>query len=341
MAETKKAVLVTGATGLIGSHLCAKLLMKGEKLNLLCRKGADKSRLEKVIYSFLKDDMNVLSDIRFVEGNICDYYSLLEAMEGVDRVYHCAGIVDFDDSNQKEIMRINSEGTANVVNACLEKGVSLLSHVSSVAVFSDSKNETVTENIFWKSSSTNSAYAISKYNAEREVWRGKEEGLNIIIVNPALVIGPGCYGKGSGELIEQAVKGFPFYTSGSTGIVDVRDVVSCMLLLEEKKHFGQRFILCSENISFKKLFTNLNEAFLKSEPKIGLGYRALRILSYAEKLILVPFGGKRRLSRAAVSSATASKSFSSEKFLAACSHVFIPFEDSIKETCDFYKKNVL
>jgi dihydroflavonol-4-reductase len=178
-------ILVTGGTGLVGSHLLYDLTRSGKNVRVLKRMNSNVSTVKKVFSYYTPDPELLLNKIEWVDADLLDVYSLIEAMDGVTEVYHCAAMVSFEKKHQAEMMKINVEGTSNMVNAALEKGVKKFCHVSSIASLGRVENGGLTsEETFWKSSPDNSNYSISKYGAEREVWRAAEEGLNVVIVNP-------------------------------------------------------------------------------------------------------------------------------------------------------------
>ncbi len=247
-------VLITGASGLVGSHLLRQLVMNGEKVKALYRsaipamEGADK--------------------VEWIKGDILDIIALEEAMTDVQQVYHCAAIVSFNPRKKAIMHKTNVEGTANVVNACLDAGVQKLLFVSSVAALGRIRQDKpINETMNWTEATSNSEYGKTKYLAELEVWRGIGEGLNSVIVNPSLILGAGDWTKGSSELFRSAYGEFPWYTEGTSGFVDVADVVRAMMLLMKMDMVSaERFILSGENLSFKEVFTRIAENFHKRPP---------------------------------------------------------------------------
>lgn len=259
-------ILVTGATGLVGSHLLVELVRQGKQVRALKRASSDTSNVDRI---FAHYNLTVPDKSIWVEGDVTDYFSLLDAMEGVEYVYHCAAMVSFAGSAEEQLMKVNAEGTANVVNAAMEKGVKKLCHVSSVAALGRADNDKImTEETQWKISNKNSAYAISKFAAEREVWRGTEEGLDAVIVNPCIIIGPGDLEKSSGRMIQSIRKGLKFYPGGANSFIDVRDVAKLMIALMESEIKNERFILAAENLDYKKIFELIAMALNKPAPSI-------------------------------------------------------------------------
>ena len=246
-------IFVTGASGLVGSHLIQSLLEKGLNVRAMYRntipvfKGAE--------------------NVNWVKGDILEVSSLYEAMQGVRKVYHCAAIVAFTPKQADAMLQANVEGTANVVNACIENKIQKLVYVSSVAALGRIREDApVDETMNWTPETSNSIYGKSKYLAEMEVWRGMGEGLNVAIVNPVIILGAGDWNKGSSEIFKSAYDEFPWYTKGISGFVDVMDVVAAMQLLMESDVQGQRFIISGTNVEYKEVFTRIANAFGKRPP---------------------------------------------------------------------------
>ncbi len=274
-------IFVTGGTGLVGAHLLLELLRKHIKVRALKRAESDLSKVIKTFSWYEENPEEFFSRIEWVDGDVLDHFSLEEALEGVDQVYHCAGKVSFESRDRHAMLRVNRQGTANLVNVALDKGIGKLCHVSSVSALGRSRQgETITERHFWKTSRHNSIYAQSKYAAEREVWRGIEEGLNAVIVNPSIILGPGEWSSGSTRLFSAVYKGMPFYSDGVSGYVDVRDVATIMIRLMESEISGERFVISAEDISYRDLFReiaaqlNVRPPWLKVQPWMGeIGWR--------------------------------------------------------------------
>ncbi|MFK7906121.1 MAG: NAD-dependent epimerase/dehydratase family protein [Chitinophagales bacterium] len=251
-------ILVTGGTGLVGSHLLRTLLERqNDSIRAIRRKSSRMDLVE-----------DIASRIEWVEADVLEVERMREAMTGVSKVYHCAAIIAFDSAQFEWMHRVNMEGTANVVNLALEEGVQKLVHVSSIAAIgrNDRSNE-VSEETKWEESPHNSQYAISKYRAEMEVWRGIAEGLNAVIVNPAVIIGEGRWDEGSSQLVSKVAKGIPFYPIGGTGFVDVKDVVEAMIEVMEAEVEGERFILNGTNTTYQDFFEQVSTAFGKKSPR--------------------------------------------------------------------------
>jgi nucleoside-diphosphate-sugar epimerase len=249
--SSDKKIFITGATGLLGSYLIKELTAQDTKIKALYR--------NEIPFS----DKN----IDWIKGDISDISLLEETLAGVDEVYHCAGKVSFNPKDKQELFKTNIEGTANVVNACLDAGVRKLVHVSSVSALGRIReNNFVNESMQWSEETSNSVYGKSKYLAEMEVWRGIAEGLNALIVNPTIILGGNGWDRSSAEIFKTVYKEFPYYSEGVTGFVDVKDVVKAMITLMHSDNSGERFIISAENASYKQLFEMIAAAFNKKPP---------------------------------------------------------------------------
>lgn len=332
-------ILVTGSSGLLGSHILYDLASKGKKIKALIRNLESKTEILQTFSLYTSSPEQLMQQVEFAIGDVLDVFSLLDALEGVDQVYHCAAMVSFSPRAADRMLKTNIEGTANVVNSCLEKKIQKLCHVSSVAALGKAlDNEAVTEETFWKNSSENSVYSISKYSSEREVWRGVQEGLNAIVVNPTVILGPGNWAKGSSNLFRSAKKGMMFYTNGITGFVDVRDVASCMIKLMESNLVNERFIITSENIAYREFFNWANRAFNKSEPSIYAYPFLSNLVWRLEKIKCFFTQTEPLITKETTRAAHQQNYFSNHKIVAAIQHEFIPIKESIDYTCSSFSK---
>lgn len=332
-------ILVTGSSGLLGSHILYDLASKGKKIKALIRNLESKTEILQTFSLYTSSPEQLMQQVEFAIGDVLDVFSLLDALEGVDQVYHCAAMVSFSPRAADRMLKTNIEGTANVVNSCLEKKIQKLCHVSSVAALGKAlDNEAVTEETFWKNSSENSVYSISKYSSEREVWRGVQEGLNAIVVNPTVILGPGNWAKGSSNLFRSAKKGMMFYTNGITGFVDVRDVASCMIKLMESNLVNERFIITSENIAYREFFNWANRAFNKSEPSIYAYPFLSNLVWRLEKIKCFFTQTEPLITKETTRAAHQQNYFSNHKIIDAIQHEFIPIKESIDYTCSSFSK---
>ncbi len=278
-------VLITGATGFLGSYLLRLLVKSGHRnIRALRRANSDLSLVA-----------DVVDAVEWTEGDLLDLPSLEDAMQGIQQVYHCAAMVSFDPRDAAMMLKVNSEGTANVVDAALWTGVKKLVHVSSIAAIGRTPEEkTVTENTKWQRSPLHSNYAVSKYLGEQEAWRGMAEGLNVSVINPSVILGSGRWEEGPLQLFRLAWKEFPFYATGISGFVDVRDVARSMLLLMEADLPGQRYIISSENRSFQEVQQLISQGLGKRPARYRVGPLVQEVAWRAEWL-RTRFGGPRPL----------------------------------------------
>lgn len=329
-------ILVTGGTGLLGSHLLLRLCEECSVVYALNRKNSDTLHVKEIFKWYNKE--NLFYKIKWLEGDLTDIFSLHDALNHIEYVYHCAAVVSFNPQHKKLMQKINSEGTANLVNACLEKGIKKLCHVSSTAAIGKAtNNEIITEDTPWKISKKNTYYSITKYNAEREVWRGIEEGLNAVIVNPCVIIGPGNWNKSSNSLFKTAYKGMPFYTEGSNAFVDARDVANIMVTLMQSNISSERFLTISENVKFKDLFTWIAEAYEKKPPRIKISAWMSSVAWRLEKIRCYITRQEPRITKETAMAANKNYSYSNKKIIDTIGYNFIPVKESIENACNFYK----
>ena len=333
-------ILVTGGTGLVGSHLLLELISAGEEVKALRRPASNIEQVRKTFSWYRKDADELFRKIQWVEGDVLDIYSLDEAVDGVTEIYHCAGLVSFYKKDRFELQRINHFGTANIVNAALKAGIKKLCHVSSVSALGKEKQgETITENHLWKTSKHNSYYAISKYAGEREVWRGMEEGLDSIIVIPSIILGPGNWNSGSTKLFSTVWNGMPFYSTGINGYIDVRDVSSLMLKLMKSDLKNERYIFSAEDVSFRNIIRMIAASMGKTKPFIKLapwmgetGWRVEQVKILA--------GIRPTFSKEIARAAFGKFYFSNDKISAALQHKYIPIQESIENTARIFLKDL-
>lgn len=317
-------VFVTGGTGLLGSYLLRELVARGKKVSALYRKEVPQTG-----YS---------NQVQWIQGDIHDVVLLEEAMQKAKEVYHCAAMVSFNPKNKYQLLKVNAEGTANMVNAALKAGVQKLVHVSSVSALGRKRDGMeVTEETRWEEESNNSNYGRSKYFAEVEVWRGISEGLNAVIVNPTLILGAGNWEEGSSAIFKKAWNGFPWYTEGISGFVDAGDVAKAMIMLMESDISNEKFIISAENWPFRKVFTAMAAAFGKRPPYKKASPYMAGLLWRIEKVRGLFTGKEPLLTREAADTARRKVYFDSSKLLKALpGFTYKPLQQTIEECCDEY-----
>ena len=263
-------ILVTGGTGLVGAHLLYHLIKNDENVRAIYR---SETRIEKVkeVFSFYSADESLISKIEWFKADITDVPSMIPAFVDVDKVYHCAAFISFNPKDYREMRKVNIYGTAIVVNLSIASKIDKICFVGSIASIGESLNGgLINEECEWNKEADNSGYSITKFGAEMEIWRASQEGVEVVIVNPGIILGSGFWQAGSGKLFTQVYNGLKFYTEGITGFVGVKDVVKSMILLMNSEIKNERFILVSENKSFKDVFFLMADAFGKSKPSIKI-----------------------------------------------------------------------
>ena len=328
-------ILVTGATGLVGSHLLYELLKKEEKIKALKRQSSDTGQVLKIFSIYTEKFEKLYSRIEWVEGDIADRESLETAFKDVNQVYHTAAKISMDSADSAEMKRINVDGTTNIVNLCLEKKINKLCYVSSVAAIGNRTAPDFTdENVLWKAGKNKIKYGSTKFYAEMEVWRGMAEGLEAVIVNPSIIFGPGFWEKGRPAMFDKIAKGLKFYTQGVFGYIDVRDVVKAMILLMESEIKGERFILNSENLSYQELFEMIALVLNKPAPNIYAN-KFLTGLAWRLDWLRSRFtGGTHWITKDTAAIAQRKTLFSNEKVKKAVGMEFKPISKSIEETAE-------
>jgi len=306
-------ILVTGGTGLVGAHLLLCLTENEAAVRAIYRdlKSTEKTRSLFDLY----EKTHLFSKIEWVQADIIDVPSLETAFHGIDYVYHCAGLISYDPNDENQLRKTNIEGTANIVNFCIDNRIKKICHVSSIAALGNlASNETeITEETEWNPESPHSDYAISKHGAEMEIWRGQQEGLDVIIVNPGVIFGAGFRNQGSSMFFSQIKKGVPFYTNGSTAYVGVTDVVKIMILLMKSDIRGERFIVIAENLSFKEVIFRIAEKLKVKRPTIEAKPWLLNLAWRFDWLVSTIFRTKRKLSRYSANSLSSSELISNRK----------------------------
>lgn len=314
-------VLVTGASGFLGGALVRQLVADGVAVRIIKRSHSDISHL---------DDIRDKIDIS--EGDVLDIPSLEIAMEGVDCIYHSAAVIGYDASYYDAMYKCNIEGTANVVNTALYKGVRRILHVSSIAAIGGKPEELITENTKWEKNQWTTHYGITKMLAEREIWRGIQEGLEGVIVNPGIIIGTSHnQNKATMRVFKQiASRKMPFYTNGTNGFIDVRDVVNCSIQLMNGPFQADRYILIAENRTFKSYFEAIARQLQVPAPRFALnkciGFAAAAADRFASWL--VP-SRKRGISSENLKVSLETFRYSNDKIKQALNYQFTPLEDTI------------
>ncbi|MCH7525440.1 MAG: NAD-dependent epimerase/dehydratase family protein [Bacteroidetes bacterium] len=331
-------ILVTGGTGLVGSHLLYKLVEKGFKVRAIYR---SKKKLDAArhVFSYYTNQVEaIFSKIDWVEAHLNDIPALTKAFKDVTKVYHCAALVSFDPNDYYTLRKVNIEGTANIVNLCLANSIEKLCYVSSIAAigYGEPNDTIINENTNWFPEEDHNVYAITKYGAEIEVWRGVQEGLDAVVVNPGFIFGPGFWKTSSGSLFKKIYKGLKYYTNGVSGYVDIDDVVTIMMQLMDSSIKNERYILVSENLSFKEFATKVANEFNVKLPYKEVSKIQLQLAWRLDWLNHFIRRKRRKLTKQLAKSITENHFYSNKKVIEDLGIKFKSTDESINQTCQFF-----
>ena len=330
---------------MVGAHLLFELTSAGIRVKALKRKTSDLQQVLKTFSCYAQNPKELFDRIEWVDGDILDYFVLEKILQGVTEIYHCAAIVSFDSKERQKMISNNVEGTANLVNAALENKVKKICHVSSVSALGRLDNQQlITEETNWVPSKKISGYSESKFFSEVEIWRGIEEGLDAVIVNPSIIFGPANWETGSAKMFKTIWNGMKFYTKGITGFVDVKDVVKAMILLMDKTNFesakNQRYLLNAENLSYQNVFYQIADALEKPRPKIyasdfmmELSWRVLKLFSFVTRKSPL-------ISSETAASSKAVNNYDGSKIVKQFNFEYRPISATIQQTAVFLKQDM-
>ena len=321
-------VFLTGGTGFLGAYIIKELVSKGYSVRAI-------RRSNKVPF-FIPS--SIMDKVEWVDADVLDIVSLDETIKGAQAVIHSAGMVSFNPGDRERLLKINAEGTANVVNAAIENNIPRFVHVSSVAALGRSRISTlVNETKKWSDSDLNTTYGFSKYRAEMEVWRGIAEGLNAVIVNPSTILGYGDWHSSSTRLFKNAYNEFKWYSNGVNGFVDVEDVARAIVLLMESNINGERFIVSGDNWPFRKLFNTIADQFGKKHPSREATPFLSGIAWRLEKLKSLITGKPPLLTRETARIGLSKTTFDNSKLLNALpGFQYTALEESVRRACEKY-----
>lgn len=316
-------ILVTGATGFLGSELAMQLVKQDTLIRCTRRTN---SVIPKILIPFQKQ-------IEWVEADMTDIFALEDALKGITQVFHCAAWVSLKQADKKPMINTNVTGTANLVNLCMQNHIRLV-HVSSIAAIGLAKpGDLVTENHHLDQATETDGYAISKLESEMEVWRGIAEGLDAVIVNPSIIIGANAGTQGSGQLFETVRKGLKFYTSGSSGLVDVEDVARCMIGLMNSDRHAERYIISAENRDYKQLTAEIAQGFGIKPPANHANVWMMGLAWRGAKLAAALTGKDPAIDKISAQAASMTRNYDNSKIKKAIGIEFKPVSVSIKEIC--------
>ena len=320
-------ILVTGGTGLVGAHLLLHLLEQGENVRAMYRTTTSIDKAKNLFSLYHKS--HLFETVEWIEADILDIPSLEIAFQNIESVYHCAAMISFDPKDEDIIRKTNIEGTANIVNFCLAYNIKKMLFVSSIAALGDptSAETTISETTEWNPEKPHSDYAISKYGAEMEVWRGQQEGLNVLIVNPGIILGPGFPEQGSGALFSAVAKGLSFYTLGTTGFIAVTDVVEASAQLMNSNIKNERFTLIEHNYSFQEILNSIADSMQMKRPQWHATPFMMNVFWRIDWFLSIFFFQKRKLSRASAKASYSKSNYDNSKIKGVLNANFKPIEE--------------
>ena len=331
-------ILVTGGTGLVGAHLLFALIDNNEEVRAIHREKSDLNAVKRVFSYYTSEVERLFNKIDWQLADITDISSLESVFKNIDYVYHCAAYISFNPRHFKILKKINIEGTANVVNYCISEKVTKLCYISSVASLGKTENESlITEECEFNPNDRNSVYSITKHQAEMEVWRGSQEGLDAIIVQPGVIIGEGIWSSASGGIFRTIAKGLKFYTPGGIGIVDVKDVVKAMIYLTKSELKNQAYILVGENILYEKLLAKISNKLNRKAPKLLISKTLMLTFASYDWFLNKLFKTRRKLLKSTVRSLFKRSFYDASKIINTKNFSFRNLDKTIERVARNYR----
>jgi len=328
-------IFVTGGTGLVGAHILLKLSQKCKDFKALKRRSSSLDVCKRIFNYYNSEAL--FKKINWHDGDINDITSLEQGMKGCNLLLHCAGIVSFLPCDIEILKKVNIEGTANVMNVALSSGIKKTGFISSIATLGCNSNiGLIDEESHFKATRKASNYALSKYFAEQEVWRASEEGLDVVIVNPSVILGPGDWEKGSSQIFKRIYKGLKFYTTGSSGYVDVCDVAELMVQLLFSDIKNERFIANGANLKYRDCFDRIAVALGKTKATIKVT-PFLKEIAWRFEAVKFLITGKRPLvTKETANSAMSNRKFSTAKIKATLGFQFTDIDNTISKYANWF-----
>ena len=323
-------VLLTGATGFLGAYVARILVDKGYEIIATKRPS---SRMGLV--------QEFMDKIEWVNCELSDFVALDELCKQVTAIIHCAAMVSFQPNAIKKMHKVNVQGTHELVNLALEHDIQKFVHISSIAAIGRSKNENhIDEKSAWEDHPNNSAYALTKHLSEQEVWRAHAEGLNVVILNPSLIIGAGYFDSGSPAIVARQAQGNPLYPTGATGFVDVRDVAKYTVKALESEYNGERYIISGENSSFKSFLEILCSEIGCKNPTLRLNNFWIQLLDKIDWLKSFILKSDRLVSKENLILANKSSEYNNSKSLDLCETGYISLNKTIADLVKVHQNAV-
>ena len=330
-------ILVTGGTGLVGSHLLFHLAQQGKQIRAFYRKKETLDKVTQVFSYYSEAPAKLIEQITWIKADITDLASMESHFAGVEQVYHCAALISFDPNHLDDLIRSNPEATANVVNLSVAHGVRKLCYVSSIAAIGPStKGQMANEENEWNETNV-SVYGLTKHDAELEVWRGSQEGLKVVVVNPGVILGPGFWKSGSGSLFTYANKGKKHFLPGGTGFVSVNDVVNAMVGLMRSDIHNERFILVNENLTYQTLFQKITHRLGVNPPSKQVSFWVLELFWRYDWIRSTIRGKRRRLTKNMVKGMYHQEIYDNSKIKKALEFAFEALDETLDFCCEKFK----
>ncbi len=323
---------------MVGAHLLWQLVQEEIPVRATYRDIRRLERVRRVFSYYTAQGDGFFEKIHWVEADINDLMALESAFDQVSQVYHCAAMISFDPGDFRQLRKVNAEGTANVVNLCLSRQVQKLCYASSIATIGKPLNDAPATEEDYGPDRQRNVYALSKLSAEMEVWRGAQEGLPVVIVNPGIILGPGFWQGASGRIFGIAARGPSYAPPGGSGFVGVGDVVQIMVQLMQSSIVNERFIVVAEQLSYRELLGMMAREFNKKGPAKTLPLWGLEILWRLDWLRCLFGGGRRKLTKSNVASLKHPTLYVNGKIKEALQYSFEPLKESIIASCRHYDR---
>ncbi len=318
--------LITGAAGFLGHNLIQYLLKEGCEIRAM--KMPDDPAEMLACYK---------GQIEIMDGDVRDISDVEKAVEGCDSVFHLVGIISYWKKMNKLQYDVNVLGTRNVANACLKYNTRKLVYVSSTAACGIVPNGLADENTPYNLFPYRINYCDTKFLAEVEVLKACAHGLDASIICPGSMYGTGDPRRIKSDMIFNFKFPFDmFYFDGRLGVVDVEDVCKGMIIAWKNGGKGERYIMVSDNITFKEIRETIARALRKETPFIRLPSELLLILGYILELIS---DKKPKITPEMARITTIDYSFSNKKAKKELGIKFTPFKKTIERQVTWYKEN--
>ncbi len=326
-------IFITGGTGFLGSHLLYLLIKQGKKVIALKRKTSTFTKFNLIIKSYQEEPEIFHQSITWVNGDLLHLEDIFKEHPQITEIYHLGALVSFQQRDRKSLRQINVLGTRHIVDLSLSNNINKFCFVSSIAAIGRENDEKIiSEKTEWIETPYNTNYGISKHNAELEIQRGIAEGLNACIVNPGIIMGPGEINSGSTKMIQTVIDGLKFYPPGSNGFIDVRDVATIMFTLMEQEICSERYILISENLSYKSLFDIIALATNKKSPYLKVNPLLAKIYCQYQRIKSTLSGKKPLVTKETMNTSMNHFIYSNQKIQKQLNYDFLPIKESIKDT---------